>query len=136
MWLEILKACVPILVALVGIIPTINSSRKKTQQSLESFKTEVKDDITVMKNEISGIKQEMTDLKDDVQKVKAGNASSLYFQIDSACTKAINDGAIDKESYQALKAAWEAYHANGGNGYLNAMMEKVDKLPFSKNYGI
>ena len=33
--IQILTACVPVLVALVGIIPTVISNRKKTQESLQ-----------------------------------------------------------------------------------------------------
>ena len=33
--IQILSACVPVLVALVGIIPTVISNRKKTQESLK-----------------------------------------------------------------------------------------------------
>lgn len=36
-FIEILKACAPILVALVGIIPTIRSNRKKTQDSIDQM---------------------------------------------------------------------------------------------------
>lgn len=36
-WLGLAEACVPILVALVGIIPTIINNRKKTQASIETL---------------------------------------------------------------------------------------------------
>ncbi len=36
-FIEILKACAPIFVALVGIIPTIRSNRKKTQESINQM---------------------------------------------------------------------------------------------------
>ena len=36
-YIEILKACAPILVALVGIIPTIISNRKKTQSDIATL---------------------------------------------------------------------------------------------------
>lgn len=34
-WITLLQACAPILVALVGIIPTIISNRKKTQETVK-----------------------------------------------------------------------------------------------------
>ena len=37
MWGNILQACVPILVALVGIIPTIINNRKKTDQNIKEL---------------------------------------------------------------------------------------------------
>lgn len=145
MWLEIFKLCVPILVAFVGIIPAIISNRKKTQQSIAEMKSEVKEEIKAeIKKEVSSVKQEvkeevrteMAGMKEDLQRVKSANASSLYFQIESACTQALSDGEIDKDAYHALKAAWDAYHATGGNGFLNALMQKVDDLPFKKDYKI
>lgn len=36
-WAAILQACAPILVALVGIIPTIISNRKKTEKSIDTL---------------------------------------------------------------------------------------------------
>lgn len=36
-WVTVLQACVPILVAVVGIVPTIISNRKKTQKSIETL---------------------------------------------------------------------------------------------------
>lgn len=44
-WLEVLKVCAPIFVALVGIIPTINSSRKKTQTDLEKLQKTLENHI-------------------------------------------------------------------------------------------
>ncbi len=37
MWVSILQACVPILVAIVGIVPTIISNRKKTDESIKQL---------------------------------------------------------------------------------------------------
>lgn len=41
----ILTVCVPIFVALVGIIPTVISNRKKTQQTLEENRKETKEQL-------------------------------------------------------------------------------------------
>ena len=38
-WVTVIQACAPILVALVGIIPTIISNRKKTQADIEKLQT-------------------------------------------------------------------------------------------------
>ena len=40
-WLAVLQACVPILVALVGIIPTIVSNRKKTDEALKTTQASI-----------------------------------------------------------------------------------------------
>lgn len=36
-WLSLIQACVPILVALVGIVPTIISNRRKTDESISKL---------------------------------------------------------------------------------------------------
>lgn len=41
----ILTACAPILVALVGIIPTVISNRKKTQETLEQNRQDTKEQL-------------------------------------------------------------------------------------------
>ena len=58
----------------------------------------------------------------------------LYFQIKQGCKDALRDGTIDDDSLQALHEAWEIYHDKlGGNGYLTALMSKVDKLPLTND---
>ena len=44
-FVAILKECAPILVALVGIIPTVVANRKKTQQTLEENQKQTKDQL-------------------------------------------------------------------------------------------
>ena len=51
MWVTILQACVPILVALVGIIPTIISNRKKTQEDIKTLQTTLDSHIREDENE-------------------------------------------------------------------------------------
>ena len=50
-WIEVIKACAPILVALVGIIPTIISNRKKTQSDIEKVQKTLDDHIKEDENE-------------------------------------------------------------------------------------
>lgn len=44
-WITILQACVPILVAIVGIVPTIVSNRKKTQKSIDELQSTLNNHI-------------------------------------------------------------------------------------------
>ena len=50
-WVSMIQACAPILVALVGIIPTIISNRKKTQASIEEVQATLKAHIREDENE-------------------------------------------------------------------------------------
>ena len=44
-WITVLQACVPILVALVPIIPTIINNRKKTQESIDKLQKTLENHI-------------------------------------------------------------------------------------------
>lgn len=50
-WIEVLKVCVPILVALVGIIPTITSSQKKTRDDIANLQKTLDNHIKEDENE-------------------------------------------------------------------------------------
>lgn len=50
-WLKVLEACAPILVALVGIIPTIISNRKKTQTDIANLQKTLDNHISEDENE-------------------------------------------------------------------------------------
>ena len=60
---KILTACVPILVALVGIIPTIISNRKKTEQSIKESQDTAKKDMVKMQSTLDAHIREDEDEK-------------------------------------------------------------------------
>ena len=55
-WLiNLMTACAPILVALVGIIPTVISNRKKTQESIKASNDETKKQLAETTKQIEGV---------------------------------------------------------------------------------
>lgn len=58
-WLGILQACAPILIAVITIVPTIISNRKKTQDSIAELKAELKSDIKESNEDIEAVKQSL-----------------------------------------------------------------------------
>lgn len=66
-WVAIMTACAPILIALIGIIPTIVSNRKKTQESMEIMQQQTQQSIASMQkqvtNDIQATKSEVSDLQ-------------------------------------------------------------------------
>lgn len=54
-WTGILTACVPIVVALVGIIPTVINNRKKTQESIEALKIELQRDTAETNKKVDAV---------------------------------------------------------------------------------
>ena len=58
-WIMTLQACVPILVALVGIIPTIVANRKKTQSSIDEMQNKLIEDINQTKTAVKNVQTKM-----------------------------------------------------------------------------
>ena len=71
MWLTVLQYCVPIIVALVGIIPTIIENRKKTEQSINALRIELKNDTEGTNKKVDDLKKEFTTHKEDGEEYKA-----------------------------------------------------------------
>jgi len=65
-WLGVLKEVAPILIAVITIIPTIISNRKKTQNSMEDLKKELKDAIKESNDDIESVKKSLAShIKED-----------------------------------------------------------------------
>lgn len=60
-FLGILQYIAPVLVAAVTIIPTIISNRKKTESTLNDFKTEIKADIKATNDDVDSVKKALAD---------------------------------------------------------------------------
>lgn len=54
-WIAILQACVPILVAVVGIVPSIVANRKKTQDSIKEMENKITGDIEATKKDVAAL---------------------------------------------------------------------------------
>lgn len=52
-WLSLAQVCAPVLIALIGIIPTIVTNRKKTQDSIAQMQAQVTKDIDATKKEVA-----------------------------------------------------------------------------------
>lgn len=64
--LGILQAFAPIFIAIITIIPTIISNRKKTQDSISELKAELKADIKESNDDIEAVKQSLaTHIRED-----------------------------------------------------------------------
>ena len=61
----IVSACAPILIALIGIIPTIISNRKKTEQSIDEMRKKTDESFTQFKADMKACQ---TGLVDDIKK--------------------------------------------------------------------
>ena len=75
-FLQILKACVPIVVALIGIIPTVIANRKKTEKSLKESRDETKKQVEKLQKTLDDHIKEDEDAKACFQSYQW---SPLYF---------------------------------------------------------
>lgn len=84
-WVNIIVACAPVLVALVGIIPTIINNRKKTQASLNEMMEELKKDSKETNEKVDKIGKQLEDHikenEDDNAKQARARILSFYDEI-------------------------------------------------------
>ena len=90
-WLEVLKACAPIIIAIITIIPTIISNRKKTQDSLQSMKSSITSDIQSTKQEVTDVQQTLSKhiSEDEENKAKQARYRILRFY-DEICEEKLH----------------------------------------------
>jgi len=69
-FVQILTACVPILVALVGIIPTVVANRKKTEKSLQQSREETKTQVAKLQKTLDDHIKEDEDAKARTQRYR------------------------------------------------------------------
>lgn len=58
-WVAILTACAPILISLIGIIPTVVANRKKTQKSIDDMQTKLIEDINQTKTAVKNVQTKL-----------------------------------------------------------------------------
>ena len=80
-WVSILTACSPVLIAIVGIIPTIIVNRKKTQDSIESFQAQITADVKATKAEVTDVQKRLEQhiMEDEADKAKTARYRILRF---------------------------------------------------------
>ena len=76
--LQVLTACVPIIVALVGIIPTVISNRKKTEASIRASDDLLKKSIAEAQKSIAEVQ---TTLKDHIREDEEDRIRTKRYRI-------------------------------------------------------
>lgn len=71
--LRLLTVCAPVLVALVGIIPTIISNRKKAQDSIKESNAEIQKDVAVVKADVDSIRATLVTHISEADDIRARN---------------------------------------------------------------
>ena len=80
---SVIAACAPIIIALIGIIPTIINNRKKTEESIENMRKKTEESMDILKSDMKACQ---SGLLDDIKKSNGELRAEL--RADSAETNA------------------------------------------------
>lgn len=134
-WIAVLTACAPILVAVVTIIPTIISNRKKTQDSISSMKAEIAADITATKKEVANLKGSFDDHVDEYEVSKAKQARYRILRFyDEVCEgrrhseSHFEDVLDDIDFYETYCATHKNFKNNRGTAAMEYIKEIYRKV--------
>ena len=116
-WLGIVQACAPILIALVGIIPTLISTRKKTQDSIEDLDKKL--DAHIKMEEDDKMRQaRLRIIRFNDELVEGRPHSESYFE----------DILDDVDTYEAYCAKHPDFKNNRGAAAMKNVKEVYDKV--------
>lgn len=134
-WVKILTACAPILVALVTIIPTIISNRKKTQESITQMKADLSGEIAATKKDITSMQESFDDHVVEYEQNKAKQARYRILRFyDEICEGRLHseshfeDVLDDIDFYETFCSTHKDFKNNRGTAameYIKATYAKV-----------
>lgn len=80
-WIKVFEISVPILLALIGLVPTIISNRKKTQDSINQMMEELKKDTKETNGKVDAVAKQLADhiTEDEMCKAKEARMRILRF---------------------------------------------------------
>lgn len=116
-WLGVVQACAPILIALVGIIPTLISTRKKTQESIDDLDKKL--DAHIKSEEDDKMRQaRLRIIRFNDELVEGRPHSESYFE----------DILEDVDSYEAYCAKHPDFKNNRGTAAMKNVQDVYDKV--------
>ncbi len=129
-WTALITACAPIIIAIVTIIPTIISNRRKTQDSISSMQYAITADINATKKEVAAVKQSFDDHVDEYEENKAKQARYRILRFyDEICDKKrhseshFEDVLDDIDFYEAYCATHPSFKNNRGKAAMEYIKE-------------
>ena len=116
-WLGVVQACAPILIALVGIIPTLISSRKKTQESIDELDKKL--DAHIKTEEDDKMRQaRLRIIRFNDELVEGRPHSESYFE----------DILEDVDTYESYAATHPDFKNNRGEAAMKNVKEVYEKV--------
>ena len=130
-----MQACSPVLIAIVGIIPTIIVNRKKTQDSIAAFQTQITADVKETKQEVTDVQRQLEQhiAEDEEDKVKMARYRILRFY-DELCKSEehseshFEDILDDIDLYENYCEAHPKFKNSRGRVAMNYIRETYHKV--------
>jgi hypothetical protein len=134
-WTAFITACAPIIIAIVTIIPTIISNRRKTESSLQAMEAKITTDINSVKDEVSTVKQGFVDHVDEYEEAKAKAARYRILRFyDELCEgkrhseSHFEDVLDDIDFYEKFCDTHKYFHNNRGHAAMEHVKETYRKV--------
>ena len=134
-WAALIQACAPILIALIGIIPTIISNRKKTEDSISALKTELQKDTAENNKKVDAVTKQMTEHLEEEEEHRAKQARYRILRFyDELCEgrphseSHFEDLLDDIDLYEKFCAAHPEFRNSRGKVAMDYIRETYHKV--------
>ena len=134
-WLSLLTACVPILVALVTIIPTIISNRKKTQSTIEAMEAKISGENAETRKQVSTLQESFNSHVNEYEENKAKQARYRILRFyDEVCASVDHsesnweDILDDIDFYETYCETHKDFKNNRGSAAMEHLKETYKKV--------
>ena len=134
-WLALITVCIPLLVQLVTVIPSIVSNRKKTEANIKDMESKLSKEINSTKAEIESVQKDFNGHVDEYQAAKAKQARYRIIRFyDEVCDDVDHseshwEDILDEiDFYETYCAAHKEFKNNRGSIAMEYLKEIYKKI--------
>lgn len=132
---SIVAACVPIVIAIIGIVPTIIANRRKTEDSINTLRTELRNDSDITDKKVDAVSEQLSAhiVEDEDNKARQARYRILRFY-DEICEHKkhseshFEDILEDIDFYQNYSDTHPEFKNNRGHVAMEHIKEKYAKV--------
>lgn len=108
----------------------IDDRRYDAAAQLEELRSETAEQFGQIDERIDGMERKVDKVAEDMEAVTFTTKAQAYDRIRHLGMQYIRAGEISEEDLNALIVLHKGYKKLGGDGFLDKVMDEVDKLPF------